>query len=305
MKKLKNFFFMCTAITAMHSSKAQYYYNENYYEGDVIFDIGVSSGIMNCLTDIGGKGGSSRTILKGINWRNTKPCFSFYVAALYRYAFTTALTFTFGSVQAYDSILSKASAAEYGRYKRNLSFISSIAEARLSVEAHPVYLFSLYTEGRAPRISPYLSGGLGFFHFNPRAKYSGNWYQLHKLHTEGQGFPGSGSHLYSLNQVNISVGAGLRYELSDLLNIHLELTYRKLFTDYLDDVSTSYADPSLFFRYLPPELALTAYHLADRRGELDPSHVPSAGGIRGDPNNKDSFFSIQLKAGIVLGRTRR
>ena len=296
---------MCMAIAAMPSSRAQYYYNENYYERDVIFDIGFSPGIMNCLTDIGGKAGPGKKLLKDLNWINTKPCISFYAAAIYRYGLTAGFTATCGSVQAYDSILRDNTPSMDGRYERNLSFRSSIFEVRLSVEIHPLYLFNLYEDGHAPRISPYLSAGLGFFHFNPEAKYGGQWYQLHQLHTEGQDFPGSARSLYKLNQVDVPIGVGLRYELSNLLNMHLEFMHRVLFTDYLDDVSTSYTDPSLFFRYLPPELAPIAYHLADRRGELDPSHVPAAGGKRGDPNNKDSFFSIQLKLGIVLGRIKR
>ena len=296
---------MCMAAIAVYSTQAQYYYNEDYYEGDVIFDIGISPGVMNCLTDIGGKDGTGKKFLEDINWKNTKPCFSLYAAAIYRYAFTAALTVTYGSVQAYDSLLRNGATSEQGRHKRNLSFKSSIAEVRLSMEAHPVYIFNWYTEGRAPRISPYLSAGLGFFHFNPKAAYKGRWYELQPLHTEGQDFPGSAKTGYSLNQINMAIGGGVRYELSNSLNLHLEVIYRKLFTDYLDDVSTSYADPSLFFKYLPPELVGVAYHLADRRGELDPSHIPAAGGIRGDSRNKDAFFSIQLKVGIVLGRTSR
>lgn len=293
---------MCMAVAAIHSSHAQYYYNEHYYEGDVIFDIGLSPGIMNCLTDIGGKEGSSKKFLKDLNWKNTTSCISFYTAAIYRYALTAGLTATFGSVQAYDSVLHNHAS---GRYQRNLSFQSSLFEIRLSVEAHPTYLFNWYIDGKAPRISPYLSAGLGFFYFNPKAKYAGKWYNLHQLHTEGQGFPGSASRLYSLKQIAIPIGIGLRYELSDLFNMHLEIMHRILFTDYLDDVSTTYIDPSLFFRYLSPELAPVAYRLADRRGEVNPLHIPAAGGIRGDPSNKDSYFSIQLKIGIVVGRVKR
>jgi hypothetical protein len=304
MKKL-SYFFMCMAILALHSSQAQYYYNPNYYEGDVIFDVGLSPGIMNCLTDIGGKKGVGKKFLKDLNWVNTRPCFSIYAAALYRYAITAGVTATFGSVQAYDSILKSVIPTADGRYERNLSFRSPIFEIRLSIEVHPIYLFNWYQEGHAPRISPYLSAGLGFFHFNPEAEYEGRWYQLHQLHTEGEGFPGTGRPNYSLNQINIPLGIGIRYEVSDWVNMHLELMHRILFTDYLDDVSTTYIDPALFFKYLPPELAVIAYHLADRRGELDPSHVPTAGGKRGDPNNNDAFFSIQIKVGIVLGRIKK
>lgn len=211
---------------------------------------------------------------------------------------------SYGNLQAYDSVLKNKPSALPGRYERNLSFKTSIAEVRLSVEAHPIYIFGLYRSGHAPRVSPYLSCGLGFFHFNPKAAYGGKWYALHPLHTEGQGVTGGPGKPYSLNQLNIAPGAGIRYELSDLFNVHVEIIHRILFTDYLDDVSTSYADPSLFFLNQPSEVARIAYSLSDRRRELDPLLTPVPGGKRGDPANKDSFFSIQLKVGVVLGRVR-
>lgn len=38
--------------------KAQYYfYNDKYYENEVVVELGLSGGLMNSLTDLGGKKG--------------------------------------------------------------------------------------------------------------------------------------------------------------------------------------------------------------------------------------------------------
>ena len=63
------------------------------------------------------------------------------------------------------------------------------------------------------------------------------------LSTEGQGladFPGQKP--YHLTQFALPFGIGLRYALSDNVHIGFELSDRKTFTDYLDDVSSHYVD---------------------------------------------------------------
>jgi len=47
---------------------------------------------------------------------------------------------------------------------------------------------------------------------------------------------------YGLTQLSIPFGGGVKMALSDDINLRLEVGLRKLFTDYLDDVSTTYAD---------------------------------------------------------------
>ncbi|MBC7874396.1 MAG: hypothetical protein H7Y01_10390, partial [Ferruginibacter sp.] len=80
---------------------------------------------------------------------------------------------------------------------------------------------------------------------------------------------------------------------------------RILNTDYLDDVSTSYIDHHLFSTYLPVHLAAVAQQLYNRKGELNPGDATRPGDQRGSAEHDDSFFTIHLKAGIILGRQRR
>lgn len=301
MKKVLLILFSATGILSL---KAQYYYyNNNYYDNAVVLELGGSAGVMNCLTDLGGNKGIGKKFIKDLNWKNTKPALGIYLMGMYKNVVGLRLEGTFGTVTAYDSILKDVASSTFGRYERNLSFKSKIADFQLSFEVHPLY-FKNY-EDEPPRFSPYLVAGVGLFGFNPQAYLYGQWHDLHPLRTEGQGFAEYPGHSpYKLTQINFPVGLGIKYEINSFLNARLELVYRFLTTDYLDDVSTIYINPDLFANYLPSHLARLAVQLHDRQTELNPSHETIIGGQRGDPKDNDSFFSIQLKIGFVFGRER-
>ncbi len=294
------------SLVRFQSAKAQYYfYNNKYYESPLSFEVGGSIGIMNSLTDLGGKEGIGKKFIKDLNWRNLKPSFGVYVLGMYKYAVAGRIEATFGSVQAYDSILKSVAASTFGRYERNLSFRSKITDIQFAIEVHPLF-FKSYEEDQAPFISPYLVGGVGYYSFNPETQFNGNWVALHPLRLEGQGFTEYPDRKpYKLNQINIAVGFGVKYEVSHTLNARLEVVHRFLNTDYLDDASAEYIDGGLFDNYLPSNLASLASQLHDRRGELNPNHIPVPGEQRGDPKDNDAFFSIQLKVGFILGRKVR
>ena len=118
---------------------------------------------------------------------------------------------------------------------RNLQFESAISEFSLVGE---YYLFNLYER----RFSPYGFVGLGIFHFDPYTLDStGRKVFLKPLSTEGQGiYPNKKP--YSLWQPTIPLGGGVKFAITDNLRIGIEFGLRKTFTDYLDDVSTSYPD---------------------------------------------------------------
>src|SRR5262245_31777613 len=118
---------------------------------------------------------------------------------------------------------------------RNLQFESAVSEFSLVGEYH---LFNLYEK----RFTPYVFAGLAIFHFNPYTYDStGKKTFLKPLSTEGQGiYPNKKD--YSLWQPAIPFGGGFKFAINENLRIGIELGLRKLFTDYLDDVSTSYPD---------------------------------------------------------------
>lgn len=297
-------------LAVMHTSaKAQYYfYNNNYFDNPLIFEFGGSVGAMNCLTDLGGKKGIGKKFIKDLNLGNTNVCGSIFFSAQYKYALTVTLQATFGKVSAHDSVLKPVAPTTFGRYERNLSFRSSITEVSLMAELHPLYAFINWAakETDPPRLSPYVTAGIGFFSFNPQANLNGSWIDLQPLSTEGQGFKELPDRKkYNLSQISFPLGAGVRYELSPMFNLRAEFVYRVLNTDYLDDVSTTYIDPTLYANYLSGNNLTNALLLNDRQHELKPNDGPHTGSQRGNSKNNDCYFSFNLKAGLILGRSKR
>lgn len=293
-------------ITVTQSLQAQYYYsNSKYYESAVVFEIGISGGVMNSLTDLGGKAGIGKDFLKDLRWKTARLSYGAYIAATFKDAVTGRIEGTFGNVAGFDSILKNVATTTMDRYQRNLSFRSKIAEVQVAVEVHPLF-FKSYDE-EPPRLSPYFVIGAGYFSFNPEAQLNGQWYYLAPLNLEGQGFNEYPDRKpYKLSQVNLLGGLGLRYEINTMFNARIEIIHRKLFTDYLDDASTTYIDPALFYNYLPPVKAAIAQQLHFRRNEINPADVqPLFGEQRGDPEDKDAYFTIQAKIGVMLGRKKR
>ena len=296
--------FFCLLVVAFIGGRvcSQYYfYSANRLEPEWRMETGIQLGAMNCLTDLGGQKGNGKKFLRDVNWNCSKPFAGWYLSFTHRDLFGIRLSFAMGSVKAYDSLLKHKGDPATLRYKRNLHFQSKITEWSTSVEFHPLYLWP----NKNPRLSPYGLLGIGVFRFNPEARLNGEWIELQPLHTEGQGFkeyPNKAQ--YNLTQFIIPVGVGAKYELSDVMVCRLELEYRILFTDYLDDVSNQYIDPTLFYKYLPPEKAELAHRLADRSEEIDPAHQTHPGAIRGNPGNKDAYFSLNLKLGFILNRKK-
>ena len=168
---------------------------------------------------------------------------------------------------------------------RNLRFESKISEFSIGGEYH---LFNLYEK----RYTPYVFAGLGLFHFDPYTHdTTGILYHLRPLSTEGQ-YTNSGKESYQLLQPVIPFGGGVKFAITENLRIGVEFGFRKIFTDYLDDVSTSYPDYN--------ELLLTngpiAVQLSYRGDELpggDPA-FPTKDTQRGGSAQKDIYYFTGL-----------
>lgn len=285
-------FFFFSILDALVSSGQYYYYNDKYYDNDIVFEVGGSIGGMNAITDLGGQGKKTKKYFNEINWKTTNNVAGLYVGAMYQDVIGLRLEATWGGVKSYDSLLQKGTP----RYNRNLSFRSEIRELSLLAEFHPTML--KFYEDNVPVFSPYAVAGVGWYSFNPQGNLNGQWIDLQPLRTEGQGFSEFPDRRpYKLSQANICFGLGLKYELLEAINIRLEWLHRYLFTDYLDDVSQSYIDPALFSKYLSPLQASQA-RIMYKRGIRNNKN-------RGQSQNKDAYFSINFKVGIMLGRTSR
>lgn len=286
------------------SASAQYYFfDDTYYDDPILYEAGISVNAMNCLTDMGGKKGIGKKFVKDLNMGFTHLSGGIFLSASYKNAITLRLEGAFGKISANDNVLKGITDIAKQRYNRNQNFRSNISEVSLSAELYPTYMFIDWPakENPPPRTAPYLLGGIGYFSFNPQTRVGNRYVDLQPLHTEGQGFEEYPDRKnYKLNQFNIPIGVGLKYELSPLMNIRGEFVYRKLFTDYLDDLSTTYIDPALFAKYL------TGSRLTDALALYDRQIIKVAGvdGKRGTASNNDAYFSFNLKLSVVIGRER-
>ncbi len=284
-----------------YSQKSTY----DYFDAPTVYEAGISVGPMNSLTDVGGRRGNGTKGLKDLNFKNTNLGGGIYGKVLYKNLVAIRLEANLGKVEGGDTDLVKVKSTAIDRFARNLSFRSNIFEVNVLGEFYPLTLFGnggpVY-ESQA--ISPYIVAGFGLFHFNPQAKLNNNWVDLQPLRTEGEGFTEYPDRkVYHTTQIDIPFGLGGRYQISDNINISLEFLFRKLFTDYLDDVSTTYIDPSLFPKYLKGDDLANALALNNRAGQ-DPEHPDRKyvlpGDKRGNSSRDDHFFSLNLKVGYVF-----
>jgi hypothetical protein len=252
--------------------KAQYARNE----------IGVFGGVSYYIGDLN----TSKHFLL------SKPAFGI----IYRYnispRFALKINGYYGSLAGNDAV-SKVNVT------RNLSFKTYITDISIQIELN----FLRYITGHDRyKFSPYIFAGLSLFNFNPKAEYEGRWYSLQPLGTEGQGttLPGVGRR-YSLTSLGLPFGIGVKYTPVKFLCIGLEWGLRKTFTDYIDDVSTVYADPVI----LAAENTPIAAALGDRTIQVEGEPVKNTGLQRGNSKTKDwySFAGIFVQIRIKSKNT--
>ena len=171
---------------------------------------------------------------------------------------------------------------------RNLSFKTNLTEAFALLE---VSLLDL----SAKKFTPYAYGGIVAFHFNPYTYDANNAKVfLQPLNTEGQGladYPDRKA--YKLNQLAAAFGGGFKFGISNCTIISLEFSQRKTFTDYLDDVSTSYVDQNKLLATKGQQ----AVDLAFRGDEVHPPQpYPPGGEQRGTPTEADWYYFVGISA---------
>jgi len=171
---------------------------------------------------------------------------------------------------------------ESGRLNRNLSFESNNFE--FNATGHVSLLPMGKRFYQRPPVNLYAFAGLGGLYFNPTTTYQGQKYALQPLHTELVN--------YSRFTIVIPMGIGAKFKVGPFFNLSIEGGFRKTFTDYIDDVSTTHKGAAAFSDPI-------AAALSDRRPEigLAPAEV---GSIRGNSSNKDSYFLLTAKVEYYL-----
>jgi hypothetical protein len=184
----------------------------------------------------------------------------------YRYTYNGHYAFrafiNYNEIKGYDDYSKNAFENE-----RKLSFKSPIIEVGGQLEFN-FYEFAL-DKTLKRKITPFVFGGLNYFYFNPQARNNSGFIDLQPLQTEGKH--------YSLHQIAIPIGVGFKMKMGRF-GLTAEWGIRQTFTDYIDDVSTVYVDPST--------------QSADAQAMANKTGIPTQkiiGKQRGDSTSKDYY----------------
>ncbi len=215
------------------------------------------------------------------HFNSKKPALGMFVRKSFNKRIAWENHLVYGRVQAADSL----QANEVFK-NRNLNFRSDIVEVGTQLE---INYFNFKMTSSKDFATPYLFFGFSAFYSNPQGYYNGDWYNLRDIGTEGQTL--NGGKKYKLINFAIPLGAGFRLSVGDRFGLTIFSGFRKTFSDYIDDVAGSYADPSLF----KPEQAV----FVDRSLVKQRADGTNKGLQRGNANTKDWYnftgFSVSFK----------
>lgn len=272
---MKKLFFILSLAASPLFAFSQYYW-----------ELGGNLGAANYLGEMGGEEETRKDFVSDLKFNQTR----FDIGAFARYKAGQSISIK-GSLNYFRIAGADSLSSNPGRSSRNLSFRNDIIEASITGQ---YFFYEINDLGHTYRyrndFRTYAFAGVSGFYHNPKTQYQGAWVPLQPLKTEGQFTP------YSKFGVGIPMGVGLYFTIEKKYRIGWELSWTKTFTDYLDDVSTVYADPAT----LTPEAA----ELANRTDELThPLANPAnfeAGNKRGDPTHNDSYMYSSVSVSYVI-----
>ena len=201
-----------------------------------------------------------------------------------RWAIRTGLTY--GNIEAFDS-----DSKDAWQQNRNLNFRNRFFEGSVIAELN----FFNYQINSKHNISPYLFLGAAVFRMNPEGMYNGYWHPLQPAGTEGQGMAGKDA-LYKTTGFTMPMGAGLKCNIKGLLGFSLEWGMRKTYTDYFDDISATYVNPTM----LAAARGQLATNLADQ--SILQVNNNNAYIQRGDPGIKDLYFFCMASLNLRIDK---
>jgi hypothetical protein len=275
-------------------SKAQYYW-----------DFGGGFGAANFLGEMGGDELTRRDFVADMKLQQTRTAINGFARYKISPMFSVKAGLTWAVVRGADSLSSNPP-----RHYRNLSFKNNLIEALAECQ---FFFYEVNDLGHTYRYKDnfraYIGLGVGAVYHNPKALYQGDWVNLRPLTTEGV--------RYTQVTLVIPASAGFYFTINKRHRIGFNLCWRTTFSDYLDDVSGQYADPSI----LPGPLSIA---LADRTDHAAADAFGQAAGYgngwgnnfgystyvdgdgvqhfnkRGDNTHNDSYLTTQVEYSYVL-----
>lgn len=275
----------------------------------------------------------------------TRPGFGFEVGYKFHAYAAFRASFNWGRLKGDDLSSYQSNEEEVkwqARYARGLSFRNDIKEVSAGFELY--FLPNYGGPNVRPPINAYLFIGGAIFHHEPRGlvpdlnyqsggteapPQAGEWVKLRELGTEGQNLDDGGyGEVYLPISFAIPIAIGAKLRLPGPFDAGVELGYRFVFTDYLDDVSTNYVGLERFDdelarvmsdRSSEPVSAWTGEERDNSVVNIVQTDFPNGenyffsgyvgggndGEIRGNPDNNDMYFVTSLKIRYIIGKTRR
>lgn len=289
-----------TSVDAQRKSvRKRYARNQNKPYFEVFGGVGVSS----FLGELGGANQIGTNFARDLDIEATRLTMTLGGRVFYHPRIAQRVQLTYGWLSGNDN-----RTLEPARNERNLNFRSPLFEVNTALE---VYLLKEKTPKNRYRltaqkmkgnpVSIYLWGGIGGFYFNPKGTnpVTGKWEALQPLRTEGQGYYGA-RQPYKRFQMCIPFGLGFTFRVHPLIRIGLDLGLRKTFTDYIDDVSLTYVDPSIFSQNGSSDAALSTIMANKSKGNIAGAGAP--GQQRGDPKDKDSYMFLTINVAYKFGQ---
>jgi hypothetical protein len=274
MKKLLLFLITIVFISNVNAQRG--------FDGNVVKgEIGISAGVAHYFGDLNTRANINRF----------KPAVGIY----YRKQFNNYLG---ARISAHFAQLGYSDAYSKNQYQqqRNLSFNSDIIEFAL----HGDFNFFKYMPGDPKyNFTPYVTIGLGVFSYNPYAYLNDKKVFLRPLGTEGQNNPafldpnGKKRTPYGSIALCIPIGLGIKYNINDRINFSFQIAQRLTTTDYLDDVSSTYAGIDNFPRLQPSGDFSIAAIMQDRSYEKG-LQIGKEGTQRGWSKQKDQYIIAEI-----------
>ncbi|MFY0643763.1 MAG: hypothetical protein JXR19_04790 [Bacteroidia bacterium] len=271
-KVLKNVFLLLILLPM--NLYAQSRYSPGYW------NVGILASTSSFLSDLGGKDAIGTNDFSDLDLSRT------------RYALGASMLYTSGVVGFevggfYTLLAADDNLTQAQRGTRLLRVETDVVEAymkfQLTIPQHAGALGGVY-----------FNAGVGAIWFEPKTELAGVTYKLRPLGTEGQNYlPGISP--YGKFAPIIPFGVGKKFTFYNGSSISLDISMRKSFTDYLDDVSTNYADPA--------KIAETGGSVAAELADRSINGFP-IGDQRGDSKDMDSYFLIGFKYTIPIGDYR-
>ncbi|MEZ5045462.1 MAG: outer membrane beta-barrel protein [Chitinophagaceae bacterium] len=268
-------------------------------------------GPSNYLGDLGGNTGYGKPFFNDNNFKQRNYFYGIGLQRKFRPYIGLQFNLSQGKISGSDQDVQYKSVEDpaYFRFKRNLDFKTKITEGALILSVYPLQFFRSDSKLALIDFQPYFMAGLGLYSFNPMGSYYDPiledlvWVELQPLRTEGQGMKEYPTRkMYATTQFNMPFGFGLKYKLGKYTQLSFEFLGRKLFTDYLDDVSTHFIDPAYFSTYLNEEDAQIAQSVHNKSNVISPDHPYVAGDIRGNNRHNDFYYSFQLGLHILISK---